>query len=98
MIEESCARTRVQILENALQEMQSDRLELIDILRGRDEKLMELTAEINALRNIPSNQFKLHTFSNNSNNNQLLALHTIAEQESIDDEKSTEAGVAEIRE
>lgn len=86
----------MQILESALQEMQGDRSELIDILRGRDEKLMELTAEINALRNIPSNAFKLHSFSNNLSNQQSVSL---AEQESIDDEKqSTEAGVGEIRE
>ena len=82
----------MQILENALQEMQNDRSELMDILRGRDEKLMELTAEVNALRNIPSYAFKLHAFS--SNNHQQLALHSLAEQESIDDDKATEAGVA----
>lgn len=63
----------MQILESALQEMQSDRSELMEILRGRDEKLMELTAEVNALRNIPSNAFKVQAFS--GNNHQQLALH-----------------------
>lgn len=85
----------MQILENALQEMQADRSELIDILRGRDAKLIELTAEVNALRNIPNNAFRLHSF----NPNQQPIFHSVSEQDSIDDEKfSTETGVTEIRE
>lgn len=85
----------MQILENALQEMQSDRSELIDIIRGRDARLIELTAEVKALRNIPSNTFKLQPI----NPNHQPSLLAVSEQDSIDDEKlSTETGVNEIRE